>query len=158
MKELFAHTASTGVFVFFLLLGVLNVFLFFRRKGHRFIGKGMSIKKMQTLSWEDFELLCAEHFRSKGWRTQNNEKSGADGGIDILMKKRQRTAIVQCKKYGEALVTIKIIREMYGLMHSNKVDEVFVVTSSRFTKECFIFIQDKNITLIDGEMLSKMIR
>ena len=102
-----------------------------------------------------------ELFKKKGWKVLGNEKKGADGGVDIWMKKnslgKKTSAIVQCKRYEDALVTIKVIREMYGLMYEYDADEVYVVTTSRFTKECYKFIEDKNIFLIDGEKLVKMI-
>jgi len=69
-----------------------------------------------------------------------------------LMRKNI-SAIVQCKRYEDAMVTIKVIREMYGLMYEYDVDEVYIVTTSRFTKECYAFSKEKNITLIDGERL-----
>ena len=122
--------------------------------------RNKSIKKLKKLSWDDFELLCMELFEKKGWTVQGNEKKGADGGVDIWMHRgsfrKKRSAIVQCKRYDEALVTIKVIREMYGLMYEYDVDEVYVVTSNRFTKECHKFAEDKDITLIDGEALLKM--
>ena len=71
--------------------------------------------------------------------------------------KKNISAIVQCKRYDDALVTIKVIREMFGLMHEYDVNEVYVVTTSRFTKECYHFIEDKKITLIDGRALEKLI-
>ena len=103
-----------------------------------------------------------ELFEKQGWKVRGNEKKGADGGVDIWMQKRSFTkknisAIVQCKRYDDALVTIKVIREMYGLMHEYGVDEVYVVTTSRFTKECFSFAEGKKIRLIDGQKLLKMI-
>jgi len=103
-----------------------------------------------------------ELFSKMGWTVLGNEKKGADGGVDIWMQKKSFTkknisAIVQCKRYDDALVTIKVIREMYGLMHEHNVDEVYVVTSNRFTKECFPFSEGKKMTLIDGESLVKLI-
>lgn len=103
-----------------------------------------------------------ELFFKQGWTVSGNEKKGADGGVDIWMHKKswmnkKISAIVQCKRYDDARVTIKVIREMYGLMHEYNVDEVYVVTTSRFTKECYSFSEDKNITLIDGEKLMNLI-
>ena len=102
-----------------------------------------------------------ELFEKKGWQVQGNEKKGADGGVDIWMSKgrfgKKVTAIVQCKRYEDSLVTIKVIREMYGLMYEYEVDRAYVVTSSRFTKECARFVEDKPMELIDGEALVKMI-
>lgn len=99
-----------------------------------------------------------ELFIKNGWKVIGNEKKGADGGVDIWMEKKSFAkqnirAIVQCKRYEDALVTIKVIREMYGLMHEHGVDEVYVVTTSRFTKECYHFVEGKKIKLIDGKAL-----
>ena len=103
-----------------------------------------------------------ELFVKEGWNVQGNEKKGADGGVDIWMQKKSFTkknisAIVQCKRYDDALVTIKVIREMYGLMHEYNVDEAYIVTTSRFTRECSPFVEGKKMTLIDGEILVKRI-
>jgi len=123
--------------------------------------RNQTIKKLKKLSWEDFEHLCMELFAKRGWKVLGNEKKGADGGVDIWMKRKRlrkkTSAIVQCKRYDDALVTIKVIREMYGLMYEYDVDEAYVVTSSRFTKECYKFIENKDMVLIDGETLVKMI-
>ena len=123
--------------------------------------RNRSIKKLKKLSWSDFELLCMELFEKKGWKVLGNEKKGADGGVDIWMHRgafgKKRSAIVQCKRYDEALVTVKVIREMYGLMYEYEVDEAYIVTSNRFTRECYKFVENKAMTLIDGERLVQMI-
>jgi len=41
-------------------------------------------------------------------------------------------------------------------MYEYEVDEAYIVTSNRFTKECYKFVEDKAMTLIDGEALLKM--
>ena len=103
-----------------------------------------------------------EIFVKIGWSVRGNDKKGADGGVDIWMqkkswKKKNISAIVQCKRYDDALVTIKVIREMYGLMHEHGVDEVYILTTNRFTKECRSFVKDKKMTLVTGEDLVKLI-
>jgi restriction endonuclease Mrr len=103
-----------------------------------------------------------ELFIKQGWKVLGNEKTGAAGGVDIWMKKSSLTkknisVIVQCKRYDDTLVTIKVIREMYGLMYEYEVNEAYIVTTSRFTKECYKFVEKKKIILIDGEALIKMI-
>jgi restriction system protein len=124
--------------------------------------RNRTLKKLKRLSWDDFELLTMELFSKQGWKVKGNEKKGADGGVDIWIEKtsftkKNITAIVQCKRYEDALVTIKVIREMFGLMYEYEVDEVYVVTTSRFTKECYSFIEGKKITLIDGKKLISLI-
>jgi len=126
------------------------------------LGRNRTLKKLKRLSWDDFELLCMELFAKQGWKVLGNEKKGADGGVDIWMKKssftkKNMSAIVQCKRYDDALVTIKVLREMYGLIHEHNVDKAYIVTTSRFTKECYKFIEGKNMILINGEELIKLI-
>ena len=147
------------VILFFYLLFKIRSFVK-KIRNRSLLARNRSIKKLKKLSWDDFERLCMELFEKKGWKVQGNEKKGADGGVDIWMHKRsfrkKTSAIVQCKRYDESLVTVKVIREMYGLMYEYEVDEAYVVTSNRFTKECYKFVEDKDMTLIDGEALVKM--
>lgn len=97
--------------------------------------------------------MCIELFESQGWKAKGNSKKGSDGGIDIWMTKRRESAIVQCKRYDTTRVTVKVLREMWGLKHEHEVDRVYIVTSSVFTRECYKFIHNKNIELINGAAL-----
>ncbi|HIP18883.1 MAG TPA: restriction endonuclease [Sulfurovum sp.] len=154
------HAFAILLFFFFYFLWKSKQF--FTAFGDKsLLKRNWSMKRLKKLSWEDFELLCMALFAQKGWKVKGNEKKGADGGVDIWMQKRslgkRTSAIVQCKRYDDALVTIKVIREMYGLMHEHNVDVAYIVTSNRFTKECYKFIEEKNIVLIDGEKLLQLI-
>jgi len=149
--------------LFSLLFTYKAIMLWQQLKTKSLLNKNRTLKKLKRLSWDEFEHLCMELFTSMGWEVLGNDKKGADGGVDIWMHKnalmqKKRSAIVQCKRYDDALVTIKVIREMYGLMFEHDADEVYVVTTSRFTKECYNFINEKKITLIDGESLVGLIR
>ena len=154
---------SLGLLLFFGLWFLYSIYRFHKKfKNRSLLSKHRTLKKIKKLSWDDFELLTMELFEKLGWHVEGNTKKGADGGVDIWMKKRSWMkqnvhAIVQCKRYENAVVTVKVIREMYGLMYEYEVDEVYVVTTSRFTKECYAFSKDKKITLIDGKGLVRLI-
>lgn len=154
---------SIALLILFLLVFLYKIRKFLKSfKNRSLLKRNRTLKKLKRLSWDDFELLTMELFSKQGWKVKGNEKKGADGGVDIWIEKtsftkKNITAIVQCKRYEDALVTIKVIREMFGLMYEYEVDEVYVVTTSRFTKECYSFIEGKKITLIDGITLVKMI-
>jgi len=146
-----------SVYFFYKVKGILDWY-----KNRSLLKRNRTLKKLKNMSWEDFEILTMELFTKIGWSVKGNEKKGADGGVDIWMKKRSFTkknisAIVQCKRYDEAIVTIKVIREMYGLMHEYDVMEAYIVTTSRFTKECYNFVEGKKMILIDGDKLLKYI-
>ncbi len=151
-----------------ILILFLSYFIWkMKRIQQRFQNKSLlkrnrTLKKLKRLSWDDFEVLCMQLFAKIGWSVRGNRKKGADGGVDLWMQKRSFTkknitAIVQCKRYDDAMVTIKVIREMYGLMHEYHVDEAYIITTSRFTKECYSFVKDKKIRLIAGEDLVKLV-
>jgi len=148
-----------GILIFFVGYFLLAARRWVRQyTQERLLRRAKSVKHLKRLSWEAFEALCMIVFQKQGWKVLGNKKKGADGGVDLWMKRRMRRAIVQCKCYNDAMVTVKVIREMYGLMHEYDVHEVYIVTSSRFTKECYRFAKDKPIVLIDGEKLIGMIR
>ena len=154
---------SLALLLLFSFYFAWKIWGFFKRFGKKgLLRRNRTLKKLKRLSWDDFELLCMELFEKKGWKVRGNDKKGADGGVDIWMQKKRwgkkTSAIVQCKRYGDALVTIKVLREMYGLMYEYDVDLAYIVTSNRFTKECYKFIEDKNMVLIDGEKLLQMIK
>lgn len=154
---------SIVILIIFLLYFLYKLRVSYKSfKSRSLLSRNKTLKKLKKLSWDDFELLCMELFSKQGWKVTGNDKKGADGGVDIWMEKtsmmkKNNSAIVQCKKYDDALVTIKVIREMYGLMHEHDVDKAYIVTTSRFTKECYRFIDDKSIELIDGKSLLKQI-
>jgi restriction system protein len=150
---------SFALLVFFLLIFLFKIWYFFTiSPSRRILKRNKSVKKLKKLSWEEFEMLCMHFFKEQGWQVNMNRHKGADGGVDLWMKKRGTQAIVQCKKYEDARVTIKVIREMYGLMYEYDVQKVFIVTTSEFTKECYKFIEDKEIVLLNGEDLVQKIR
>ena len=164
MKETISlETESLALLLFFTCLFIYQILKLWKRVRNRsLLSRNRTLKKLKRLSWDDFELLTMELFEKKGWKVKGNEKKGADGGVDVWIEKSSFTkknisAIVQCKRYEDALVTIKVIREMYGLMHEYDVDEVYVVTTSRFTKECYHFVEGKKMTLIDGNNLITLI-
>jgi restriction system protein len=154
---------SITILILFLLYFIFKIKVHLKRfKNRSLLKNNRTLKKLKRLSWESFELLCMELFKKMGWSVKGNEKKGADGGVDIWMQKRSFTkknitAIVQCKRYEDALVTVKVIREMYGLMHEHGVNEAYIVTTSRFTKECYPFVEGKKMILIDGTKLLKYI-
>ncbi len=154
---------SVAILIILILYFIYKLRKFYKKlRNKSLLGRNKTLKKLKRLSWDDFELLCMELFTKQGWKVLGNEKKGADGGVDIWMKKRSLTkknisAIVQCKRYDDALVTIKVVREMYGLMHEYDVHAAYIVTTSRFTKECYKFVEGKNMILINGEELVKMI-
>ena len=119
--------------------------------------RSSALQAVERLTWQEFEMLVGESFRRKGYSVEETGGGGADGGIDLAMRLNGQRYLVQCKQWKTFKVGVKVVREFFGVMVANGAKGGFVVTSGVFTQEAESFAEDKNITLIDGEKLLKII-
>lgn len=116
---------------------------------------------IDSLEWKRFEDLCAEYFKEKGYKV-NVTKLGADGGVDIYIFKESYSStkpfgIVQCKAWNTYKVGVKPVRELFGVMASEKTPLGIFITSGTYTKEAEEFSEGKNLKLLSGLSLLKLI-
>ncbi|MCD6674319.1 MAG: restriction endonuclease [Burkholderiaceae bacterium] len=109
------------------------------------------------MSWREFEMLVGEAFRLDGYRVVETGGAGADGGVDLELHKGDETFLVQCKQWRAYKVGVEVVRELYGAMAARGAAGGFVVTSGRFTGEARAFAAGRNVELVDGGRLVRMI-
>lgn len=119
---------------------------------HKTMRKG--VEGLKALSWQDFEHFCAGYFKKKGYSVKMMGLGGADDGMDLLVKRNGKEAVVQCKHW-KGRVGVGVVREMYGLMHANNHEQIFIVALSGYTKAAFEWAKGKPIRLITGYELVK---
>jgi restriction system protein len=112
---------------------------------------------LNEMSWSDFERLVSEYYRRDGFQVTRQGGNGPDGGIDLVLRQKGETYLVQCKQWKAYKVGVQPVREFYGVMASRGVAGGFFVTSGEFTKDAMTFVQGLNIELVDGRKLRKMI-
>lgn len=112
---------------------------------------------LSRMSWQEFELLVGEAFRMQGYQVAENGGGGADGGIDLVLRKDDQKFLVQCKQWKAFSVGVGVIRELFGVMTAKGAAGGFVVTSGYFTDEAKYFARDVKVTLIDGAQLYDLI-
>jgi len=117
-----------------------------------------SANALNNMSWQEFELLVGEGFRQQGYQVIENGGGGADGGVDLVLRKGGDKFLVQCKQWKAFTVGVTVVRELYGVMAANGAAGGFVVTSGRFTDDAKAFASGRNITLMDGAALLKLIK
>jgi restriction system protein len=120
-------------------------------------GSGRVTEMLAKMSWQDFELLIGQWFKTQGYEVMQAGGAHADGGIDIELRKDGELYLVQCKHYRAWRVPVQTIRDLYGVMTSRGAAGGFVVTSGQFTIPAKEFAEGRVITLIDGEKLSEII-
>lgn len=129
-----------------------------RRALHEQVAANPDKGVLNNMSWQQFEALVGEAFRRKGYAVTETGGGGADGGIDLLLKKDGENFLVQCKQWKATKVGVTTVRELYGVMAANGATGGFVVTSGRYTDEARAFAVGRNIELVDGQALYALIR
>lgn len=114
---------------------------------------------INELSGAEFENLCCNLLKKMGFEVETTKASG-DGGIDIIAKTHQAfiqgVYIVQCKRYSGS-VGEPIIRDLYGVVTSERANKGILITTGTFTKSAKDFAYGKQIELVDGEYLDRLL-
>lgn len=110
------------------------------------------------MSWQDFERLIGEAFRRRGYTVAETGGGGADGGVDLVLTKGGEKSLVQCKHWRAQQVGVAVVRELYGVMAARGATGGFVVTSGSYSNDARAFAQGRNVELIDGPALTRMLR
>ena len=151
-----AGSLAPWVALFFCFIGLL-AFLNSKRKA-RLLDSQTDVHSLRQLSWKEFEELVAEAYRRKGYQVLENTMGGADGGVDVRLKRGDEQVLVQCKHWKSYKIGVKVIRELYGVMAAERATRGIVITSGVFTGEARSFAQGKKLDLVDGAELAQMVR
>ena len=108
----------------------------------------------QSLDGIEFEQEVAALCRAMSYYVETTPRTG-DQGIDLILKQRGKTTIVQCKAHKNP-VGPAVVRELYGSMYDYGADSAVLARSGGFTKGVLNFAQDKKITLLDAPELARL--
>lgn len=107
----------------------------------------------QSLSGHRFEHELAMLFKRQGYSVKQTPGSG-DGGIDIVLQRDGKTAIVQCKQTKHP-VAPAVARELYGALIASKADEGILAVTGGVTSGVKQFFVGKPLRVMD---LSEILR
>lgn len=130
----------------------------FARSRRNLVDRQTSLESLRQTPWKQFEFLVAEAYRRQGYAVEYSLGRGADGGVDLILRRDGRMALVQCKQWKTYSVGAPVIREMFGLLTAEHADEVIIITSGDFTREARNFSEGKPIQLLDGRQLLALIQ
>lgn len=117
-----------------------------------------SASVVDGLSWQRFEHLVGESFRRQGFSVKETGGAGADGGVDLELRRGGELHLVQCKHWKALKVGVEVVRELYGAMAARGAASGCVVTSGHFTAAARDFAAGRNLRLIDGAALQALLR
>ena len=123
------------------------------------INNAVAYEDINSLSGVEFENVCQALVEKMGFTTQTTKASG-DGGIDLIAYNHQPLLsgkyIIQCKRYTGS-VGEPIIRDLYGVIMSERANKGILMTTGHFTKSAISFAEGKPIELIDGKKLKSLL-
>lgn len=116
-------------------------------------------EKTQNTYWKSLkgtklEKAMAELYKKMGYSVKMTKASG-DGGIDLILSKKDETIVVQCKGH-EKPIGVGIARDIYGSMMHFGANKAILVCPSGFTKGVVQFTTNKPIQLISADDLVMM--
>lgn len=139
-----------------LLIGMV-VGVFQRKQRRELLETRSGIESIREMSWQNFERLVGEAFKRKGHDVEERGGAGADGGIDLILRRNGKKILVQCKRWKNLSIGVSHIRELYGVMVAERANGCIFVSSGTYTADARDFAKGKPIRLIDGEELVGMI-
>lgn len=138
-------------------IGALASFVGSRHR-RKLLDTRTDLESLSKGGWRQFELLVGEAFRRRGYIVEETGLGGADGGIDLILRKDGRRTLVQCKQWKRQQIGVSVVREMAGLLAHHHAHAVKIVCIGSYTKEAKRFAQGKPIQLMGGAQLLEMIR
>ena len=148
--------------LFWLLAGMCwlaAVLSFFSQKKRQMLLEAQSgLDTLRAISWRELEQLVAEAYRRMGYQVQETSQGGADGGIDLALRRGDQVTLVQCKHWRTQRVGAPVVREQFGLLAHHQAAAVIIVTTGDFTSEARAFAQSKPIDLIAGPDLLALVQ
>lgn len=145
-----------GLVAFVLLCAApLSLIRSFHRR--RLLDRQTGLDSIRAMSWCEFEMLCGEACRRKGFAVEETGLGGADGGIDLILRRGGETWLVQCKRWKTFKVGVKEIRELYGIVAAERATRGIFITCGEYTQEARTFAADKPLDLVNGSALLELV-
>ena len=122
------------------------------------LGAQTGLDSLRDLSWKHFEDVIGEAYRRQGYHVEEMLGSGADGGLDLLLRKNRNLVVVQCKRWKGKPVPVQAVRELYAVMIDRQASAAKLVATTSFTADAVAFAKGKPIELVDSSALLCLVR
>lgn len=129
-----------------------------RWQRRRLLDRQRGLVTIRGLTWIEFERLVGEAYRRRGYRVIETGGGGADGGYDLDLRGADGRVLVQCKQWRSHQVTVKEVRELAGVLASERADRGILVTAGTFTAPAVDFARGAQIDLVDGPALERLLQ
>ena len=137
--------------------GIIDAMSVIRAK---FIDTPILGNEFESISDRQLELLVAELYGKMGYSVIVTKKT-RDGGRDVIAERRDtgklEKLLVEVKHHVNPIGVSKL-RELLGVVSSEKVNKGVLITTSRFSKDAIVFAESNpRIEIIENSQLVKLL-
>jgi restriction system protein len=143
--------------VVFVLVGLAIISALRSWQTRSMLNQQTGLESIRALPWKRFEDLLAEAYRRQGFKVEETLGGGADGGVDLVLRRDGEVVLVQCKRWKGEPVRVPTVRELYGVLHDRGASGAKLVATTRFTPDARAFAKGKPIELVDQDSLLQLI-
>lgn len=129
-----------------------------RAQRRRLLDSRSDMASLRAMSWRELEQLVAEAYERLGYQVEQSAQPGADGGVDLRLRRGGQLTLVQCKHWRTQRVGAPVVREQFGLLAHHRAAAVVIVTTGDFTAEARAFAQGKPMELVAGTELLALVQ
>jgi restriction system protein len=147
-------TAILAVTLFFGVTGIGG--LLERARRRKRLAQARSLDALRALSWQDFEHLVLSTYAALGWSASLTQR-GADGGVDIILKRNREKLLVQCKLWKVQRIRVDTIRSLHSVIVTEHATGGIVVSCGTFTNDAVSLANAVRIECVDGPALLALI-
>ena len=146
------------ILITFVLLAISAVSGIRSLRGSLLLDSQTSLASLRDLPSKRFEDVLAEAYRRQGYGVEEMLGGGADGGVNLLLRKDGHSVVVQCKRWKDKPVPVQVVRELYGVMIDRQASAAKIVATTSFTQDAVAFARGKPIELVDSKALQGLVR
>ncbi len=149
--------AEYGLYAFFVSLPFIVIAAYtgwqqLRAPSDAGIAKAM--EQLQAMAWSDFSAALEQAFGREGYAVMRSGRNGADFQLD----KAGRTTLAAGKRWKVARTGIEPLRELDAARQAAEAHECIYIATGDFTDTARAFATEKNIRLVAGAELAKLLR
>ena len=115
-----------------------------------------AIAAVRQLDWRQFVHLVAEAYRAHGYEaTVTGDRS--DHGIDLVLRKADRTFLVQCKQWRSYTVDRETVRALYGRVMAQQASGGVLLVTGSVLPDAQAFADWAGLQVVDGPAIHDLL-
>jgi restriction system protein len=112
-----------------------------------------TLEAVRAMSWSDFADVLEGAFRRDGYAVSRIDGATADFEIT----KAGRTSLVGCKRWKAARTGVEPLRDLEAARRAREAHECIYVATGEFTEGARTFATDRNMRIMHGAELAKLL-